>query len=52
MKYPLVQYQCNNCGDLTDAMDCDERLPKGWVIVESNVHYCPKCSKIIKHILT
>lgn len=48
MKYQLVQYQCNECGDLTGVMDCDERLPQGWVIRGSNVHFCPNCSKKLK----
>ena len=49
MKYELVQYQCNKCGCLTDVMDCDERLPQGWVYGESrNEHLCQNCSKKLK----
>ena len=45
MKYDLVQYQCNKCGNLTPVMDCDERLPKGWVFGKSRFeHFCPNCS--------
>lgn len=45
MDYPLVQYGCNKCGKLTPVMDCDEKLPKGWVMVSSHTHYCPECAK-------
>ena len=49
MKIPLVQYQCNKCGTLTDVMDCDERLPDGWTFGESShSHYCPQCSKKLR----
>ena len=48
MEYPLVQYQCNKCGKLTKVMDCDERLPQGWIIRDSNEHFCPICSKKLK----
>lgn len=49
MKYELVQYQCNECGNLTDVMDCDEPLPKGWTYGnERNTHYCPECSNKLK----
>lgn len=46
MDYPLVQYSCDNCGKLTEVMDCDEPLPKGWTYGDGlHTHYCPKCSK-------
>lgn len=45
MEYLLVQYACNKCGKLTPVLDCDEKLPNGWVIVNKFVHYCPKCAK-------
>lgn len=49
MDIPLVQYQCDKCGNLTDVMDCDQPLPKGWTIGEGrHTHYCPKCSIKIK----
>lgn len=45
MDYPLVQYSCDNCGELTEVMDCDEPLPKGWTYGDGiHTHYCPKCS--------
>jgi predicted nucleic acid-binding Zn ribbon protein len=46
MDIPLVQYQCDKCGNLTEVMDCDQPLPKGWTLGEGrHTHYCPKCSK-------
>ena len=49
MNIPLVQYQCNKCGNLTDVMDCDEPLPNGWTYGENrNDHLCPNCSKKLK----
>ena len=47
MRYDLVQYVCDECGKLSPVMDCDERLPKGWMVREDrhNGHYCPECAK-------
>lgn len=48
MKYPLVQYSCDNCGTLTEVLDPDpdQPLPKGWTFGDGrHVHYCPKCSR-------
>ena len=45
MDYPLIQYGCNDCGALTRVMDCDERLPAGWVVRGRHTHYCPTCAK-------
>jgi len=45
--YELIQYGCDNCGDLTEVMDTDQQLPEGWVWVPDTRHgiYCPKCAK-------
>ncbi len=49
MIYPLVQYGCDNCGALTEVLDPDQPLPKGWTLGDGRyVHYCPKCSKCKK----
>ena len=46
MDYTLVQYACDNCGELTEVLDPDQPLPKGWTYGNGlHVHYCPKCSK-------
>lgn len=45
MEYPLKQFGCNDCGCLTDVLDIDARLPKGWMLVSTFTHYCPKCAK-------
>ena len=50
MIYPLVQYGCDNCGALTEVLDPDQPLPKGWTLGDGRyVHYCPKCSKCKKN---
>lgn len=43
MKYDLVQYGCNMCGKLTDVLDVDQPLPKGWKAVTRFTHVCPQC---------
>lgn len=48
MEYELKQYGCNKCGKLSDVLDPDAKLPKGWVIVSKLTHYCPECAKTIK----
>jgi hypothetical protein len=48
MKYDLVQYGCDVCGELTDVLDVDQSLPKGWVVVSRLSHLCPTCAKHIK----
>ena len=49
MDYQLVQYGCDNCGELSDVLDPDQPLPQGWTIGNGrHTHYCPKCSQL-KH---
>ncbi len=48
MKYDLVQYGCDVCGKLTDVLDVDQSLPKGWVTVSRLTCLCPTCAKHIK----
>ena len=46
MKLDVVQYMCDGCGRLTDFLDPDQQLPKGWTWGSSRfIHYCPDCSK-------
>jgi len=50
MKYDLVQYGCDRCGELTDVLDPDDHMPDGWVILMPDQddrfkHLCPKCAK-------
>ena len=47
MEYPLKQYGCDKCGELSEVLDCDQPLPKGWTYVGEHMEtlYCPKCSK-------
>lgn len=47
MEYPLKQIGCNKCGRLTEVLDIDARIPKGWVMISQHTHYCPECAKII-----
>lgn len=48
MDIPLVQYMCDKCGNLTEVMDCDQKLPNGWTYGEGrHTHFCPKCTKKI-----
>lgn len=50
MDYPLVQYGCDKCDTLTEVMDCDEPLPKGWTFGDGyHTHYCPECSKLLNY---
>ena len=44
MEYPLKQYGCSRCGALTDVLDIDAPLPKGWMIGGSHTHFCPECA--------
>ena len=47
MEYHLIQYGCDNCGALTEVLDSDQQLPKGWSYVGELMEnlYCPECSK-------
>ena len=48
MYIPLKQLQCNDCGKLSDVLDIDAKLPKGWLMISKHTHYCDKCES--KHI--
>lgn len=49
MEYPLKQYGCDGCGKLTEVLDCDQPLPKGWTFGDGTHEcYCPECSKNLK----
>ena len=44
MKIPCVQYICNNCGKLSEILDPDTGLPKGWKYGDGiDTHFCEKC---------
>lgn len=47
MEYPLKQYGCDKCGKLSEVLDPDQPLPKGWTYVGDLMEtlYCPKCSR-------
>ena len=45
MELPVKQFCCNDCGNLTDFLDIDAKLPKGWLMISRFTHYCPKCAK-------
>lgn len=45
MEYPLKQIGCNDCGKLTDVLDIDAKLPRGWMLISTLKHYCPECKK-------
>lgn len=49
MELPLKQYMCNDCGKLSDILDCDQKLPKGWLMISSHRHYCDRCASKHKH---
>lgn len=49
MIYELKQYACNDCGELTDVLDTDQQIPKGWLTTSRLTHYCPKCAKKHEH---
>lgn len=49
MIYELKQYACNDCGELSDVLDTDQQIPKGWLTTSRLTHYCPKCAK--KHVI-
>lgn len=49
MIYELKQYACNDCGELTDFLDTDQQIPKGWLTISTLTHYCPKCAKKHEH---
>lgn len=53
MEYPLKQYGCSRCGALSDVLDVDAPLPKGWIIGgSSHTHFCPECAgKIRERVL-
>ena len=52
MEYPLKQYGCSRCGALSDVLDVDAPLPKGWIIGGSHTHFCPECAmKVRERIL-
>ena len=46
MKYDLKQYGCDECGRLTEVLDVDQPLPKGWMRYSRFTHYCPDCAKL------
>jgi len=48
MRYDLVQYGCDICGKLTDVLDVDQKLPKGWWMVSRLTHICPQCSERVE----
>lgn len=50
MKYDLKQYGCNDCGNLSEVLDPDARLPEGWISTGRGTHYCPECAKKHKEI--
>ena len=42
--YELKQFGCDNCGALTDVLDPDESIPKGWIYGDGRHEcYCPDC---------
>ncbi|MBP5725406.1 MAG: hypothetical protein J6X18_17740 [Bacteroidales bacterium] len=48
MKYDLKQYGCTECGALTEVLDFDQPLPKGWTMISRMIHLCPECSKTMR----
>lgn len=50
MIYELKQYGCDNCGQLSEILDIDQPLPKGWKYVDGCrfTVYCDKCAKQLK----
>lgn len=47
--YELVQYGCDNCGNLSAVQDPDQKIPEGWVFGENHrTCYCPECAKKLK----
>jgi len=48
MKYDLVQYSCDICGNLSEVLDPDQRITDfGWKFVFDDraiTHLCPECS--------
>lgn len=48
MKYDLVQYGCDICGNLSEVLDPDQNIVDfGWKIVfddKAITHLCPECS--------
>lgn len=45
-RYELIQYGCDNCGRLSEVLDPDEGLPKGWVYGTTfRECLCPECAK-------
>ena len=53
MEYPLKQYGCSRCGALSDVLDIDAPLPKGWILGGGlHTHFCPECAvKVRERIL-
>lgn len=52
MEYPLKQYGCSRCGALSDVLDVDAPLPKGWIIGGRLMHFCPECAvKVRERVL-
>ena len=49
MDIPLIQYICDDCGKLSDVLDCDQSLPKGWLMISSHTHYCNECADNHRH---
>ena len=49
MKYDLVQYSCDICGNLSEVLDPDQRITDfGWNLVFDDrydiTYLCPECS--------
>ncbi len=50
MKYDLVQYSCDICGNLSEVLDPDQNIVDfGWKIIFDDkaftlTYLCPECS--------
>ena len=54
MEYPLKQYGCDRCGELSDILEVDAPLPEGWFITAPMseaasrfTHLCPACARLL-----
>ena len=45
MDIPLIQYICDGCGKLSEVIDVDDEMPKGWMIAGLHTHFCDVCAK-------